>query len=108
VPSLVDDILVAGRPKKLDELRELVATMARDNPDWGYTRIRDALAISDTRLLAREATKTPAAAAPIRTALTPGRWIEVTYRPPRLLRCIGERACADDIDDGEISATRPG
>jgi hypothetical protein len=33
-----------GRPKKPDELRELVATMARDNPGWGYTRIRDALA----------------------------------------------------------------
>ena len=32
-----------GRPNKPDELRELVITMARENPGWGYTRIRDAL-----------------------------------------------------------------
>ena len=32
-----------GRPNKPEELRELVITMARENPSWGYTRIRDAL-----------------------------------------------------------------
>jgi hypothetical protein len=32
-----------GRPKKTDELRELVITMVRENPGWGYTRTRDAL-----------------------------------------------------------------
>ena len=33
-----------GRPSKPAELRELVIRMARENPSWGYTRIRDALA----------------------------------------------------------------
>jgi putative transposase len=33
-----------GRPSKPEELRALVITMARQNPGWGYTRIRDALA----------------------------------------------------------------
>jgi putative transposase len=33
-----------GRPSKPTELRELVITMAHENPGWGYTRIRDALA----------------------------------------------------------------
>jgi hypothetical protein len=33
-----------GRPNKPDELRELVVRMAQENPSWGYTRIRDALA----------------------------------------------------------------
>jgi hypothetical protein len=33
-----------GRPNKPEELRELVVRMAQENPGWGYTRIRDALA----------------------------------------------------------------
>lgn len=33
-----------GRPRRRGALRELIATMARDNPSWGYTRIRGALA----------------------------------------------------------------
>jgi hypothetical protein len=40
-----------GRPNKPDELRELVVTMARENPGWGYTRIRDALGNLGTRWL---------------------------------------------------------
>jgi putative transposase len=32
-----------GRPRSRDELAELVRTMAKDNPGWGYTRIRGAL-----------------------------------------------------------------
>jgi putative transposase len=33
-----------GRPSKPEELRTLVIRMAQENPGWGYTRIRDALA----------------------------------------------------------------
>jgi putative transposase len=32
-----------GRPRKPDEIRELVMRLARENPGWGYTKIRDAL-----------------------------------------------------------------
>jgi hypothetical protein len=32
-----------GRPKTAVEIRELVLRMARENPRWGYTRIRGAL-----------------------------------------------------------------
>jgi hypothetical protein len=33
----------AGRPGKTADIRELVLELARGNPGWGYTRIRDAL-----------------------------------------------------------------
>jgi hypothetical protein len=33
----------AGRPGKAADIRQLVLDLARDNPGWGYTRIRDAL-----------------------------------------------------------------
>jgi transposase InsO family protein len=33
----------AGRPKTAAELEQLIVQMARDNPTWGYTRIRGAL-----------------------------------------------------------------
>jgi putative transposase len=33
----------AGRPGKGADIRTLVLKLARDNPGWGYTRIRDAL-----------------------------------------------------------------
>lgn len=33
-----------GRPRTTTDVVELVVTMARANPTWGYTRIRDALA----------------------------------------------------------------
>ena len=32
-----------GRPKTADEIEKLIVQMARDNPGWGYTRIRGAL-----------------------------------------------------------------
>jgi len=32
-----------GRPRKANESRELVLRIARENPGWGYTKIRDAL-----------------------------------------------------------------
>ena len=32
-----------GRPRKRGELAELVLLMAKENPSWGYTRIRDGL-----------------------------------------------------------------
>jgi putative transposase len=32
-----------GRPRKDAEIRELVLSLARENPGWGYTKIRDAL-----------------------------------------------------------------
>jgi transposase len=32
-----------GRPRKASDIRQLVLVMARDNPGWGYTKIRDAL-----------------------------------------------------------------
>ena len=32
-----------GRPKTADEIEKLIVRMARDNPGWGYTRIRGAL-----------------------------------------------------------------
>jgi transposase len=32
-----------GRPRKPGEIRELVIGLARENPGWGYTKIRDAL-----------------------------------------------------------------
>ncbi len=32
-----------GRPPKPDELRNLILTVARDNPSWGYTRLRDVM-----------------------------------------------------------------
>ena len=32
-----------GRPRKAEDIVELVLTMARDNEGWGYTRIRGAL-----------------------------------------------------------------
>ena len=34
-----------GRPRTKTDIVELVVTMARDNPTWGYTRIRDAFGI---------------------------------------------------------------
>jgi putative transposase len=33
----------AGRPRKAADIRKLVLDLARDNPGWGYTKIRDAL-----------------------------------------------------------------
>jgi hypothetical protein len=33
----------AGRPRKKADIRRLVLKLARDNPGWGYTKIRDAL-----------------------------------------------------------------
>jgi len=33
----------AGRPRKAADICKLVLDVARDNPGWGYTRIRDAL-----------------------------------------------------------------
>jgi hypothetical protein len=33
----------AGRPRAAREIEELIVRMARDNPRWGYTRIRGAL-----------------------------------------------------------------
>ncbi len=33
----------AGRPKTATEIQRLILRMARDNPRWGYTRIRGAL-----------------------------------------------------------------
>ena len=33
----------AGRPRATGEVEELILRMARDNPRWGYTRIRGAL-----------------------------------------------------------------
>jgi putative transposase len=33
----------AGRPRKATDIRTLVLELARDNPGWGYTKIRDAL-----------------------------------------------------------------
>jgi hypothetical protein len=33
----------AGRPKTAVEIEQLIIRMARDNPRWGYTRIRGAL-----------------------------------------------------------------
>ena len=35
----------SGRPKTTGEIEELILRMARDNPRWGYTRIRGALYI---------------------------------------------------------------
>ena len=32
-----------GRPPKSNDIRELVVKLARENPGWGYTKIRDAL-----------------------------------------------------------------
>jgi hypothetical protein len=32
-----------GRPRKASDIRQLALDMARDNPGWGYTKIRDAL-----------------------------------------------------------------
>ena len=32
-----------GRPRKADETRELVVTLANENLSWGYTKIRDAI-----------------------------------------------------------------
>ncbi len=32
-----------GRPKTAVEIEQLILRMARDNPCWGYTRIRGAL-----------------------------------------------------------------
>jgi len=32
-----------GRPRKANEIRELVLRIAGENPGWGYTKIRDAL-----------------------------------------------------------------
>jgi len=32
-----------GRPRKASEIRELVLRIARKNPGWGYTKIRDAM-----------------------------------------------------------------
>ena len=33
----------AGRPRKGRDIRALVLELARDNPGWGYTKLRDAL-----------------------------------------------------------------
>ncbi len=33
----------AGRPRKAADIRELVLELARANPGWGYTKLRDAL-----------------------------------------------------------------
>lgn len=33
----------SGRPKTADKIQKLIVQMARDNPGWGYTRIRGAL-----------------------------------------------------------------
>ena len=32
-----------GRPRKAADIRELVVSLAQQNPGWGYTKIRDAL-----------------------------------------------------------------
>src|SRR5713226_6861898 len=33
----------AGRARKTSDIRKLVLNLARDNPEWGYTKISDAL-----------------------------------------------------------------
>ena len=33
----------SGRPKTADKIQKLIVQMARDNPGWGYTRIRGAI-----------------------------------------------------------------
>jgi putative transposase len=33
----------AGRPRKTNDIRELVLRFANENPGWGYTKLRDAL-----------------------------------------------------------------
>jgi transposase len=37
------DTRKVGRPRKASEIRRLVVEMARDNPGWGYTKMRDAM-----------------------------------------------------------------
>ncbi len=37
-----------GRPRVMNEITDLVVRMARENPRWGYTRIRGALANTGT------------------------------------------------------------
>jgi transposase len=32
-----------GRPRKKNDIRKLLVEMAKANPGWGYTKIRDAL-----------------------------------------------------------------
>jgi hypothetical protein len=39
----LENIRKAGRPRKAADICKLVLDVARDNPGWGYTRIRDAL-----------------------------------------------------------------
>ena len=34
---------VHGRPPTAKDIRELIVRMARENPTWGYTRLRGAL-----------------------------------------------------------------
>ena len=38
-----------GRPKTAAEIEQLIIRMARDNPRWGYTRIRGVLNYYDRR-----------------------------------------------------------
>ena len=39
-----------GRPPTAKDIRELIVRVARENPTWGYTRLRGALKTSDMNL----------------------------------------------------------
>ena len=88
-----------GRPRVMEEIRQLIVRMATENRDWGYTRIRGALAnlgydVAPLRVESRSAS--------VRTRIICGG---ISYSAQQALlerRCVRGRSRADCRSHGDF------